>query len=158
MTASSFLHRRSIRTARRGFTLMEMLIVLTIIALLMGLVIFKVSDLTASSKPEKVRADILTFKELLASYQLDNNGMLPTSEQGIKVLWEKPTVEPMPTRWRKLLDDEVLDPWGHHYIYRYPGKHNPDGYDLFSMGEDGQPDTEDDIGNWSDAKTASNNP
>ena len=135
---------------------MEMLIVLTIIALLMGLVIFKVRDLTAGAKPEKVHADILTFKEELASYQLDN-GMLPSTEQGLKVLWEKPTIEPIPQRWRKQLDEEVLDPWGHPYVFRSPGKHNPDGYDIFSMGEDGQPDTEDDIGNWSDAKTATAN-
>ena len=134
---------------------MEMLIVLSIIALLMGLVIFKVSDLTSSARPEKVHADLLTFKEMLAAYQLDN-GSLPTTEQGIKVLWSKPTVEPIPPRWRKQLDEETLDPWGHSYVYRYPGKHNPDGYDLFSMGEDGLPDTDDDIGNWNDTKTAGN--
>jgi general secretion pathway protein G len=152
MNIPSFL-RRSLRASRHGFTLMEMLIVLTIIALLMGLVIFKVRDLTTGAKPEKVHADILTFKEMLASYELEN-GSLPTTEQGIKVLWEKPTVEPVPPRWRKQLDDEVLDPWGHPYIYRNPGKHNTDGYDLFSAGEDGVPDTDDDIGNWEDAKTA----
>jgi len=155
MNTSAF-YRQASRATRRGFTLMEMLIVLTIIALLMGLVIFKVRDLTTGAKPEKVEADILTFKEMLAGYQLEN-GSLPTTEQGLKVLWEKPTIEPIPTRWRKELDEEVLDPWGHAYVYRNPGKHNPDGYDIFSMGEDGQPDTDDDIGNWSDAKTASNN-
>jgi len=155
MKTPSFF-RHAPRTSRRGFTLMEMLIVLTIIALLMGLVIFKVSDLTSGAKPEKVHADLLTFKEMLASYQLDN-GSLPTTEQGIKVLWSKPTVEPVPARWRKQMDEEVLDPWNHPYIFRNPGKHNPDGYDIFSTGEDGQPDTDDDIGNWSDAKTASNN-
>ena len=151
----SALYRRSLRASRAGFTLMEMLIVLTIIALLMGLVIFKVRDLTSGAKPEKVQADLLTFKEMLASYQLEN-GTLPTTEQGIKVLWEKPTIEPIPPRWRKQLDEETLDPWGHAYIYRNPGKHNPDGYDLFSAGEDGLPDTDDDIGNWTEAKTAAN--
>jgi general secretion pathway protein G len=147
--------RQALRTSRRGFTLMEMLIVLTIIALLMGMVIFQVRDLTAGAKPEKVKADLLTFKEMLATYQLDN-GSLPTSEQGIKALWSKPTVEPIPPRWRKQLDEETLDPWGHPYQYRNPGKHNPDSYDLFSMGEDGLPDTDDDIGNWPGAKTAQN--
>lgn len=142
------LLRRSLKAARSGFTLMEMLIVLTIIALLMGLVIFKVRDLTAGAKPEKVNADLLTFKEMLATYQLENQ-MLPTNEQGIKALWSKPTTEPIPPRWRKQLDEETLDPWGHPYQYRNPGKHNPDSYDIFSMGEDGQPDTDDDIGNWS---------
>jgi len=146
-------YRRSLNASRLGFTLMEMLIVLTIIALLMGMVIFQVRDLTAGAKPEKVKADLLTFKEMLATYQLDN-GMLPTTDQGIKALWSKPTVEPIPPRWRKQLDEETLDPWGHSYQYRNPGKHNPDGYDLFSMGEDGLPDTDDDIGNWPDPKAA----
>jgi general secretion pathway protein G len=149
MNASSFF-RLSVRAARRGFTLMEMLIVLTIIALLMGMVIFKVRDLTSGAKPEKVNADLLTFKEMLASYELDN-GSLPTNDQGIKALWEKPTVEPVPPRWHAELDSEVLDPWGHPYHYRNPGKHNPDKYDVFSMGEDGLPDTDDDIGNWQSA-------
>jgi general secretion pathway protein G len=132
---------------------MEMLIVLSIIALLMGMVIFQISTNTDDAKREKVQADILTFKEMLASYEL-GNGMLPTTEQGIKVLWTKPTVEPIPPRWHAELDNETLDPWGHPYQYRNPGKHNPDKYDVFSMGPDGQPDTDDDIGNWPDAKTA----
>jgi general secretion pathway protein G len=145
--------RRSIRVSRLGFTLMEMLIVLTIIALLMGMVIFQVSDLSGGAKATKAKADLLAFKEMLAGYELDN-GMLPTTEQGIKALWAKPTVEPIPPRWHKKLDEETLDPWGHPYQYRYPGKKNPDKYDVYSMGEDGLPDTDDDIGNWPDAKTA----
>jgi general secretion pathway protein G len=153
MNASSF-YRPSARAARRGFTLMEMLIVLTIIALLMGMVIFKVSDLTAGAKPQKVQADLLTFKEMLASYELDN-GTLPTNDQGLKALWAKPTVEPVPPRWRQELDEEVLDPWGHPYQYLNPGKHNPDKYDIYSMGQDGLPDTADDIGNWA-APTSAN--
>jgi len=131
---------------------MEMLIVLTIIALLMGMVIFQVSDLSGGAKREKVQADLLAFKEMLASYQLET-GTLPTTEQGLKALWSEPTVEPIPQHWRKQLDQETLDPWGHSYQYRNPGKHNPDKYDVFSMGEDGQPDTPDDIGNWPDSST-----
>jgi general secretion pathway protein G len=152
MNTSAFF-RRSIRTSRLGFTLMEMLIVLTIIALLMGMVIFQVSSMSAGAEKTKVRADLLAFKEMLASYQLDN-GTLPTTEQGIKALWSKPTVEPIPPRWRKELDEETLDPWGHSYQYRNPGRHNPDKYDVFSMGPDGLPDTDDDIGNWPDPKAS----
>ena len=132
---------------------MEMLIVLTIIALLMGMVIFQVSDLSGGAKREKAQADLLAFKEMLASYQLDN-GTLPTTEQGLKALWSKPTVEPVPPRWTKKLDEETLDPWGHSYQYRNPGKHNPDSYDVFSIGRDGLPDTDDDIGNWPDKKAS----
>jgi len=152
MTSSPFF-RHSLRASRLGFTLMEMLIVLTIIALLMGMVIFQVSDLSGGAKREKVQADLLAFKEMLATYQLEN-GTLPSTEQGLKALWVKPTVEPVPPHWRKQLDEETLDPWGHSYQYRNPGKKNPDKYDVFSMGEDGLPDTDDDIGNWPDAKAA----
>jgi general secretion pathway protein G len=152
---TSAFYRPAIRTSRRGFTLMEMLIVLTIIALLMGMVIFQVSDLSGGAKREKVQADLLAFKEMLASYQLDN-GTLPTTDQGLKVLWSMPTTDPIPPHWVKKLDEETLDPWGHSYQYRNPGKHNPDKYDVFSMGEDGLPDTADDIGNWSDTPAPTN--
>lgn len=131
---------------------MEMLIVLSIIALLMGMVIFQVSNLTVTAKPEKVQADLLAFKEMLASYELQN-GTLPTTEQGLKALWSRPTVEPIPPHWQAQLDQETLDPWGHSYQYRNPGKHNPDKYDVFSMGPDGLPDTADDIGNWKDTSS-----
>ena len=154
MNTSAF-YRQAIRTSRRGFTLMEMLIVLTIIALLMGMVIFQVSDLSGGAKREKVQADLLAFKEMLASYQLEN-GMLPSTDQGLKALWSKPTVDPVPPHWVKKLDEETLDPWGHSYQYRNPGKKNPDKYDVFSMGEDGLPDTADDIGNWSDTPSTTN--
>lgn len=147
------LRRRLAVLRRQGFTLMEMLIVLSIIALLMGMVIFQMKDFFGGAKPEKAKADILAFKEMLASYQLQN-GTLPTSEQGLKVLWAKPTAEPIPEHWHGLLEEETLDPWGHSYVYRNPGRHNPNGYDVFSMGEDGQPDTDDDIGNWTDNKSS----
>jgi general secretion pathway protein G len=144
---SPLFFRSSPKSDRRGFTLMEMLIVLTIIALLMGMVIFQIADYGELGKMQKVQTDILGFKEMLAAYQLES-GSLPTTEQGLKALWSKPTVEPVPQHWRKQLEDETKDPWGHSYIYLNPGKHNPDKYDIYSLGPDGLPDTEDDIGNW----------
>jgi len=128
---------------------MEMLIVLTIIALLMGMVIFQIGDFGVGARKEKAQADILGFKEMLAAYQLEN-GTLPTSEQGVSVLWNKPTSEPIPAHWHAQMEQETKDPWNHTYQYRNPGRHNPDKYDVFSMGADGQPDTSDDIGNWRD--------
>ena len=148
MNASAFF-RQTLRTSRRGFTLMEMLIVLTIIALLMGMVIFQVSDLSGGAKREKAQADLLAFKEMLATYELDN-GALPTTEQGLKALWSKPTTDPVPPRWRALLDEETLDPWGHPYQYLNPGKHNPDKYDVWSAGDG----TTGEIGNWPDTQAA----
>ena len=149
------LFYRSVRKySRRGFTLIEMLIVLTIMGLLMGIVIYNMVGVGETAKTQKVQSDLLSFKELLAAYQLESM-TLPTTEQGLKVLWVKPTIEPIPQHWRAMLDgDETVDPWGHIYQYRYPGKHNPDRYDIFSMGPDGQPDTQDDLGNWKSAAPA----
>ena len=152
MNTPSFFHRSS-RTFRRGFTLMEMLLVLTIIALLMGMVIYHLTGINETAQRQKAQTDIVGFKELLAAYQLESSS-LPTTEQGLKALWSKPMVEPIPQHWRAMLDGETLDPWGHPYQYRNPGKRNPDKYDVFSMGPDGQPDTDDDIGNWLDAPSA----
>jgi general secretion pathway protein G len=143
--------KRNLRSIR-GFTLIEMLIVLSIIALLMAMVIYNLTGVTDVAQGQKAGSDILTLKEALATYQLQT-GSLPTTEQGLKALWEKPVAEPVPDRWKRIMDDEVKDPWGHSYQYVNPGKHNPDRYDLFSMGPDGLPDTEDDIGNWKPAPT-----
>jgi len=143
---------KRINSSSRGFTLMEMLIVLSIIALLMGMVIYNLTGVNDVAQAQKVQSDILTFKEALASYQLES-GSLPTTEQGLKALWEKPTAEPVPDRWKAMMDEETKDPWGHSYQYLNPGKHNPDRYDIFSMGPDGLPYTDDDIGNWKSAPT-----
>jgi general secretion pathway protein G len=151
MNTPHHLHR-SIRSSRRGFTLMEMIIVLSIIALLMGLVIMNLSPITGIAQDRKARADIQALKVALSAYQLQT-GSYPTQEQGLKALWAKPTTEPVPDNWRPVMEEEVLDPWNHPYQYSIPGKHNPDKYDVFSMGQDGQAGTDDDIGNWSTAKS-----
>src|SRR5277367_3356870 len=116
-----------------------MLLVLSIIALLMGFVIYKLGGVTGDAQRQKARADILTLREGLTAYQMEC-GSLPTTEQGLKALWSKPTVEPIPPHWSKQMDEEVKDPWGHSYQFLNPGKHNPDKYDLYSMGPTGQPD------------------
>ncbi len=130
---------------------MEMIIVLSIIALLMGLVIMNLNPIKGVAETKKVQADILALKEALSAYQLQT-GTLPTSAQGLKSLWHFPTEDPIPDQWHKIMDEEVVDPWGHSYKYSNPGKHNPDGYDVYSMGEDGQDGADDNIGNWSTAK------
>ena len=133
--------------SKRGFTLMEMIIVLTIIALLMGLVIMNLGGIGDVAKIKKTQADILAFKEALSTYQLQT-GTLPTTDQGLKALWAKPTTDPIPDQWHRIMDEEVLDPWNHSYKYQNPGKHNTDGYDVYSTGPDGQDGSDDNIGNW----------
>jgi general secretion pathway protein G len=134
------------RASRRGFTLIEMIIVLTIIGLLVSMAIYSMHDFGDTARVQKVNADLLSLKEALAEYQLDN-GSLPTTEQGLKILWERPTTDP-PPHWRAVFDEKPLDPWQHEYQYLNPGKHNPDRYDVWSMGPDGKSDTADDLGNW----------
>ena len=125
-----------------------MILVLTIMGLLAGLVIYNLVGVQDTAKVHKAETDILGFKETLAAYQLET-GTLPTTEQGLAALWSRPTAEPIPQHWRAMLDHDCsLDPWGHPYQYLNPGKHNPDKYDIFSMGPDGIAGTDDDIGNW----------
>jgi len=133
---------------------MEMLLVLTIISMLVALAMMKLGDISGTAKEKTAAADIAGMKELLAAYELES-GNLPTTEQGLKALVTKPTVDPIPAHWRAMLEEESVDPWGHPYQYRNPGKHNPDKYDVFSMGPDGQPDTADDIGNWASTPSSS---
>jgi general secretion pathway protein G len=131
---------------------MEMLIVLSIIALLMGLVIMNLNPIKGIAANKKVQADILAFKEALSAYQLQT-GSLPTTDQGLKALWSKPTTDPIPDQWHRVMEEEVDDPWGHPYKYLNPGKHNPDSYDIYSTGPDGQDGADDNIGNWTAKST-----
>ncbi len=141
------IKRQAYRKGRAAFTLFEMIIVLTIIALLAGFVIFNLVGFTSIGEKQKVAGDIDAFRTSLALYHLQN-GALPTTEQGLASLSTRPNKEPIPEHWQSVLSDVPLDPWGHPYQYRNPGKHNPNGFDVFSMGPDGVPDTDDDIGNW----------
>jgi general secretion pathway protein G len=138
------------RASRSGFTLMEMIIVLSIIALLMGMVIMKMSGFGEIAKLKKVQADLIALKEGLSAYELQT-GTLPTTDQGLKALWEKPTQDPVPDQWHKVMDEEVMDPWNHSYQYQNPGKHNTDGYDIWSNGDGSGKQ----IGNWKDTSSSS---
>ena len=131
------------RSSRRGFTLMEMLLVLVIMTLLIAMAMYNLGDIGETAKQQRVAADLLGFKEYLAAYELQT-GSLPTTEQGLKALWAKPTVEPIPKIWRAMMDKRTDDPWNRPYQYCYPGKHNPEKYDVWSLGPHGN----EEIGNW----------
>jgi general secretion pathway protein G len=133
---------------RAGFTMMEMVLVLAIIALLMGVAIKGMGVFLDKGKETRARGDIEALSSLLILYQSDNL-FLPTTEQGLRALTVKPTTAPVPKRWRKYSPKELLDPWGSTYEFRNPATRNVDGdYDLFSSGPDKVPGNEDDIGNW----------
>ena len=123
---------------RGGFTLLEVLVVLTVIALLAALVgpeiVGRVSDARATS----AKAQLEIFALALDNYRLDN-GRYPTTEQGLAALRERPRRGPAPMQWRGpyLRKAVPLDPWGRPYMYRSPGERNPTGYDLVTLGRDG---------------------
>lgn len=136
-------------TSRKsGFSLIEIMLVVTIIVVLMGAAIALLTGNVEVAQEQRVIGDIQSISTQIKLYETINY-FLPSSEQGVKALVERPTTEPQPRRWKKLLKEVPIDPWGMEYIYRYPGKMNPDSFDLFSMGPDRKPDTDDDIGNWS---------
>ena len=129
---------------RRGFTLLEMVIVLGIIAMILGGAIFAMRNIGDSAKLTQCDNDFKSLQSGLAMYKL-NAGHFPTTAQGIKALHEKPNSAPAPRRWTRILDKVPLDPWGNEYIYRFPGKKNPGDFEIVSKGKDGMENTADDL-------------
>lgn len=134
-------------TCSRGFTLLELLVVMVIIGLLAGYVGPRFFSQIGKSEVNTARAQIDAFDKALDQYRLDV-GRYPASEQGLQALIEAPAGEP---RWNGpyLKKAVPTDPWGQAYQYRQPGEHGE--YDILSLGADGQPGGEGpaaDIGNW----------
>ena len=125
---------------RRGFTLIEVLIVISIIVLMAGLTISKMTNIFSGSQ-----ADIA---KLFFAYRI-NMGGYPSTEEGLQALLTAPASKA--DRWRgPYIEGNSIpqDPWGEPYLYRYPGVHNKDGYDLWSKGPDKTDGAVDNIGNW----------
>ncbi|MGJ7550747.1 type II secretion system major pseudopilin GspG [Pseudomonas alloputida] len=140
-------HRRN---RQRGFTLMEIMVVIFIIGLLIAVVAPSVLGNQDKAMKQKVMADLATLEQALDMYRLDNL-RFPSNEQGLAALVKKPTQDPLPRSWRS--DGYVRrlpeDPWGTPYQYRMPGEHGR--VDVFSLGADGVPGGEGqdaDLGNW----------
>ena len=129
-----------------GFTLLEIMLVLGIIAILVSSGIYLLTGNIDVAKDTRVESDIKAISTQLKTYEMSNYAP-PTTEQGLLALVEPPTVAPEPRRWKKLLEELPKDPWNRDYVYRFPGVKNPTGFDIFSLGPDGI-ESEDDIGNW----------
>lgn len=142
--------RQNARLKPRAFTLIEMVLVLAIVALLVGAGAVALVNVLGTGQETRARADVQKISAALRSYQI-NNRFLPTEAQGLKALVERPTSAPQPKRWKKEISPLPIDPWGFEYKYRRPAKKSDEDFDVFSVGEDGQADTDDDIGNWEDA-------
>lgn len=147
-TLKSTLNHRRARRRRRGFTLIEILLVLGIISLLLGLAVMNLGNVMGGSKIVVARADIQAIQNGLRAYELVSR-RLPSTEQGLEALVNKPTNAPVPRQWHRAMDSVPTDPWNTPYQYRNPGVKNPTSYDLFSYGPD-KVESDDDIGNWSD--------
>ncbi|MDB6077739.1 MAG: type secretion system protein GspG [Akkermansiaceae bacterium] len=121
----------------RGFTLLEMVIVLGIIALILGGAISMMGKIGEGAKVQRVRGDFSSIGSALKMYKV-NNGVYPSQQQGLRALVEKPSSQPVPRGWTKLMDDMPKDPWGSDYGYKFPGRKDPTEFELISMGPDMQ--------------------
>lgn len=135
-----------------GFTLIELMVVIVILGILAGLILPRIMGRPAEAKQLKAKIQIQSLETALKLYKLDN-GVFPTTEQGLMALVEQPQVGVIPKKWRQggyLEKGKVpKDPWENDFIYISPGIHGE--YDLVSYGGDGVPDGEgenQDIKNW----------
>jgi len=136
-----------------GFTLLEILIVITILGILASVIAVRVMDRPGEARALAAKMDINTLENALKLYKLDN-AAYPSTDQGLQALVEKPSVGRIPKNWRDggYLEKGVVpkDPWGYDYFYMSPGVRLKD-YDLWTYGADGEEGGEGedgDVGNW----------
>ncbi len=130
----------------RGFTLVEMLLVLVILGVLAGIVYPNLTKHSLRARLTATKLQLKVFKNAISSFEMDN-GHFPQGRNGLLELVQRPRDA---SNWRgPYLDGPIpKDPWEHDYLYDCPGKHNPDTYDLSSMGPDGVAGNEDDVTSW----------
>ena len=122
----------------RGFTLIEVMVVVVILAVLAAIVVPKIMSRPDEARVVAARADIAGITQALKLYRLDNS-FYPTTEQGLQALVAPPSSAPVPSNWKRggYLDRVAKDPWGHDYQYLNPGIRAE--IDVFSLAVDGQP-------------------
>ncbi len=145
------MHAVPQKQRREGFTLIEIMAVVLIIGILSAGVGLAVAGIVDDAKLNTTQQDIRSLEAALEFYRMDN-GRYPSTEQGLRALIEKPTAGPPARRWRKggYLNKSILptDGWDSPFEYAQPGSHNADGFDIWSVGNDGTPGGGDDLGNW----------
>ena len=136
-------------TKRHGFTLVEMLLVLEILAILAAIVYPNVAGRGEQARQTAARTQIENLSTALKTFEVDN-GYFPRGRDGLSALVQKPREA---QSWHGPYVDKIpSDPWNNAYIYEYTGKHNQSSFDLMSMGADGRVGGGDDICNWETAK------
>lgn len=134
------------RQRAAAFTLIEIVLVITIIAILGAAAINLIKGNVDVAKETRVESDVKNILTQIKVYEA-RNLQPPTTEQGLKALVERPSVEPVPERWTQLLEEVPKDPWNKEFQYVCPAKRSKGAYDVFSLGKDGV-ESDDDIGNW----------
>lgn len=132
----------------RGFTLIEILVVIVILGILAAVIVPNIMDKPEEARIAKAKNDIAALESALNTYKLDNY-TYPSTDQGLEALINKPAGQPEPRNWHEggylSKKKPPLDPWGNPYRYLSPGARGT--IDIYSLGPDGVP-SEDDIGNW----------
>ena len=134
--------------AARGFTLIEVMVVIVILGVLAALIVPKVMSRPDDARIAAARQDIASISQALKLYKLDNMHY-PSTEQGLLALVKKPSTQPEAPNWKSYLERLPKDPWGNPYQYLQPGLHGE--IDIQSLGADGAPEGEGsdaDIGSW----------
>lgn len=134
-----------IYSKQRGFTLIEVMVVVVILAILAAFVVPKIMSRPEQARIVKAKQDILAIENAMNLYKLDN-AFYPSTDQGIAALVIRPTSDPVPQSWTSYLKEIPKDPWGRPYQYINPGKHGE--IDIFTYGSSGQPNGKTEIGNW----------
>jgi len=142
--------KKSLWRNSRGFTLIEIMVVVVILGILAGLVVPKLLEKPERARRTKAAIQIESLKQSLGMFKLDN-GFFPSTEQGLEALVEKPENGREPKKYAKggYIEKVPVDPWDNPYVYLSPGAHGD--YDLISYGADGEPGGEDanaDIESW----------
>ena len=133
---------------QKGFSLIEIMVVVVILGILASIVVPKIISRPDEARVVKAKQDILAIQNALDLYKLDN-GFYPSTDQGLAALVIKPTSDPIPTNWKQYLKKLPKDPWGREYLYINPGQHGD--VDIFTYGANGQPGgtgINAEIGNW----------
>ncbi len=133
-----------LRQKSRGFTLLEVMVVVVIIAIMAAAIGPSLLGNIEKAGTSRAKTDIKSISEMVELYKAENYAY-PTTDQGLEALVSKPSGDPAPKNWRNLIKKTPIDPWKNPYKYLSPGSHGD--FDIYSFGPDGI-QSEDDIGSW----------
>jgi general secretion pathway protein G len=143
------VQRKQVRRSRRsGFTLVELMLVMVILAILAAVVVPKIAGRGEDARKAAAKTDIATIEGALDAFEVDN-GRYPTSEEGLNALLQNPGNNVQ--NWKPYLKLPPKDPWKQDYVYVVPGQHNPNGVDLYTT-QGGKDSSGNEINNWGGAQ------